>query len=551
MKIRNLYKTISFYLCVSFAVLLAAGFFPERPINGKDSPEFSARRVADDIRVISKEPHSIQHPKARKVVRDYLYHRLEQLGGKTQIFEYDSIECKFGGRFNYSNVYAEFSPPAAAGDSVQYVLLVAHYDSRFRHIVGKDTVFSFGAADDGYGIGVILECVSLAAKYAGSWRQGVRVLFTDAEEHGMDGMASALEYNPQVFENVNFVINVEARGVKGPALLFEVSSPNDKLLKLYSSGCEPSGMSLTSVVYSFLPTVTDFTLVRDSIPGLNFAVIDNLKYYHTDKDNYSNISLSSLQHYGNQIAPVLREYLTSEEYSSPKALEGGRDNVFFALPVLGMFAFSKGGYLIFNLLVFALFIFVCVLYVRYKMIRVKRILRALLHVVVFAFGALVAGFAVAYIASVHCGYEFGLLALKYVEYDTRATLAMSMVLVLWVLVFSRLQERKDKCYSWSLLLASNMVLFVYSVVLYVAVGENFFVLFPLASATVAMFFSIARNFKWLYLLSCCFMVLMGVHFLYLLYVALSFGSVGVILNLGAIYTCSIVSQYYCLKRDVL
>jgi Zn-dependent M28 family amino/carboxypeptidase len=52
----------------------------------------------------------------------------------------------------------------------------------------RDTVWSYGAADDGYGIGVILETVSLALKNRTEWKQGIKVLFTDAEEPGMKGM---------------------------------------------------------------------------------------------------------------------------------------------------------------------------------------------------------------------------------------------------------------------------------------------------------------------------------------------------------------------------
>ena len=179
MHVRNLYKTLAFYCCALLAAAIALEFIPVQEVNGKGSQSFSAERVADDLRVISKEPHSIQHPKERKVLRDFLFHRLEQMGGKAQVFEYDTIPSKIGGKFSYSNIYAEFVSPLP--DSSSYILLVAHYDSRFRQKVGKDTVFSFGAADDGYGLGVILELVGLALDYRDEWKQGIKVLFTDAE----------------------------------------------------------------------------------------------------------------------------------------------------------------------------------------------------------------------------------------------------------------------------------------------------------------------------------------------------------------------------------
>ncbi len=547
MQIRNLYKTLAFYFCVVFAVAAALEFFPVQRINDRDSLDFSAQRVSDDIRVISKEPHSIQHPKARKVLGEFLFQRLEQMGGETQIIEYDTIPSKIGGKFSYSNIYSVFNPPLP-DSSASYILLVAHYDSRYRHVVGKDTVFSYGAADDGYGLGVIMELVGGALRFRDEWKQGIKVLFTDAEEHNMDGMRSAWEENPEIFKGVNLVVNVEARGVKGPALLFETSPGNEKVMDLYGKAERPSGMSLASVVYNYLPNYTDFSVVKDSIPGMNFAVVDNLRYYHTDWDNYSNISLKSLQHYGDQLQPVLHEYLVGDGYSGSDAFVSDKDIVFFALPLLGMFSFSKTWYLILNIAVFALFLFVLYIYVKYKMIPFKGVMKALGHILVFAFSFLLLGGLVAYIAAWYCGFEFDLLNLKYIEKDYRITIAVLLVQFMWQLVFCRLQERRDRYYVWKMLLASNVLLFILALVLFCFIGENFFILFPLATSSVAMFFSVARNFKWLYLVSCAFTVLLVVHFLYLLYMTLAFGSLGIIAFLAVIYSSSVISQYYCLKR---
>lgn len=556
MTVRNLYKTLAFYICMALAAVVAFGLFPRYRINDRNSQEFSAYRVSDDIRVISKEPHSIQHTKERKVLAEFLFHRLQQMGGDTQIIEYDTIPSKIGGKFSYANIYSKFEPehgilPDRGDSTVSYLLLVAHYDSRYRQIVGKDTVFSYGAADDGYGVGTILELANLALAYRSEWYQGVKVLFTDAEEHNLDGMRSAFAENSEVFEGVNFVINVEARGVKGPALLFETSPGNEKLMELYAHANNPSGFSLTSMVYRFLPNDTDFSVVKDSIPGLNFAVIDNLHYYHTNLDNYYNISLESLQHYGDQLAPVVREYLTNKEYSGADALKGEDDTVFFALPVLGLFAFSKGGYAVLNTLFYLFFIFVCFIYVKYKMVPLKGILRALVHVVLFALVALASGTAAAYISALHTGLPFELTDLRYVPYDNKMALAFVLVFAVWILVFSRLQERRYKLYAWNLLLASQMLLGAICAFLLFFCGENFFFFVPFAFATIALFFSIARNFKWLYLVSCTVAAFVALYFMYLLYVALTIGFIGGLMFMAVIYLSLIISQYYCMKRSIL
>ncbi len=546
MHVRNLYKTLAFYCCAILAAAIALEFIPVQEINDKSSPGFSAQRVADDLRVISKEPHSIQHPKERKVLRDFLFYRLQQMGGKAQVFEYDTIPSKIGGKFSYSNVYAEFASPLP--DSSSYILLVAHYDSRFRQKVGKDTVYSFGAADDGYGLGVILELVGLALDYRDEWKQGIKVLFTDAEEHNLDGMRSAWQENREIFNGVNLMVNIDARGVKGPALLFETSPGNEKVLDLYSYAKRPQGFSLTTFVYKLLPNNTDFSIVKDTIPGMNFAVVDNLKYYHTDLDNYSNISLKSVQHYGDQLEPVMYEYLTGEEYGVSNAFVGEKDVVFFGLPLLGLFVFSKTGYLILNIAVFALFAFVLYVYIRYKMIPLQGILRAFLHVLAFAAVSVGLGILGAFVLAKYNGFKFDMLNLKYISYDNQILLTVLLVQFVWLLVFIRLQERKRKFYVWEMLLGSNLLVFLLSLALYIYAGENYFILFPLATSCVAMFFSVAKNFKWLYLVSCALTVLIAVHILYLLYVTVTVGCMSVIMFLCIIYSASVISQYYCLKR---
>lgn len=550
MRFKYLHKTFIFYAFAAVAVLFALEIYPPKKINDKTSGQFSAQRVAHDIRIISKEPHSIQQPKERKVLRDYLFYRLQQIGGDTQIIEYDTIEAKIGGKFNYSNIYSVFSPDKILPDT-SYILLVAHYDSRYRQRVLKDTVFSFGAADDGYGLGVIIESVYGAIKYRHEWNQGIKVLFTDAEEHDLDGMRSAFNGNPEIFEDVNLVVNLDARGVKGPALLFETSPNNCKVMDLYKYADNPAGFSFTSVVYRFLPNGTDFSVVKDSIPGMNFAVIDNLDYYHTNLDNFSNISLNSIHHYGEQIVPVLYEYLTNGEYSAKDAFKGDSDAVFFAFPVIGMMIFSKMEYIVANLAVWLLLALVLFIYFVYNRFKFKDLAKCLGWVALFAAGAFVCGTLAAYIASLHTGIEYSFVDLKYIPYADTLTLTMCGILIVWILIFCRLHEKKDKYYPYKMALGTNLFLFILSFVLLVLFGENFFVLLPLATSVLSLFLAISRYLKWVYLLSTTFTIFFAVYFVRLLYLAITSGSLGLDLFLVAIYSFSVISQYYCYKRRLM
>ena len=267
---------------------------------------------------MSKEHHSVAHPEERAKVREYLMQRLEGLGADTvMLYEYDSLVGPKNKHvvytFDAKNIVAEFPPLEASADPT-YLLMVAHYDSRYSQPMPKDTVWSYGAADDGYGVGVILETVSQVLKNRQDWKQGVKVLFTDAEDVGMMGMTALWENNREFFGNVGFMINLEARGPWGPALLFETCPGNEKVMDLYASAAKsPYTYSLTTVVYSFMPNFTDFTIVKDEVPGMNFSTIADVNHYHTDLDNFSNISAKSIQHYGAQVLPIALEYLTDEK----------------------------------------------------------------------------------------------------------------------------------------------------------------------------------------------------------------------------------------------
>ena len=132
--------------------------------------------------MISQEHHSVAHPAERARVREYLVERLNGFGADTvKLFGYDSLVGPQNKHVEYTfdavNILAEFAPEEAT-DSTSYLMFVAHYDSRYSQpMPKKDTVWSYGAADDGYGIGVALETVSLALKQKAEWRQSGRYMW--------------------------------------------------------------------------------------------------------------------------------------------------------------------------------------------------------------------------------------------------------------------------------------------------------------------------------------------------------------------------------------
>ena len=81
---------------------------------------------------------------------------------------------------------------------------------------------------------MVQQMTDMDLQYAEGWNQGLKILFTDSEERNLDGIRCALERDNALFDNVGLAVNVEARGVKGPALLFETSSGNAALMDFYT-----------------------------------------------------------------------------------------------------------------------------------------------------------------------------------------------------------------------------------------------------------------------------------------------------------------------------
>ena len=220
------FRPIYLAVAVVFAALLSYGLWTRPAPAPVDAEGFSSARVVEDIKVLSKENHSVA-PKdtaARNAVREYLAGRLAGLGADTLMrFHYDSLQGPENKHvvytFDVENLVAEFHPLKESEDTT-YLMFVAHFDSRYSQPMPKDTVWSYGAADDGYGLGVTLETVSQLLKSRDQWSQGVKVLFTDAEEVGMKGMKAqwADSLGHKVFDNVGLMINLEARGPYGPCL---------------------------------------------------------------------------------------------------------------------------------------------------------------------------------------------------------------------------------------------------------------------------------------------------------------------------------------------
>ena len=547
----NKIRPVILFAAVVLSGLLAYGLWTLPKPQNVDYEGFSSARVVEDIRVISQKPHSVAHPDERAQVREYLIDRLESMGADTVMqFRYDSIVGPQNKHVEYTfdavNLLAEFAPASETVSGTD-LMLVAHYDSRYSQPMPRDTVWSYGAADDGYGVGVILETVSLALKNRAEWKQGIKVLFTDAEEPGMKGMKAIWENNREVFDNVGLVLNVEARGTWGPALLFEACPGNAKVQELYAStAAYPFTYSLTTVVYQFLPMFTDFTIVKDELPGLNFSNIADVNHYHTDLDNFSNISEKTIQHYGSQILPLTMEYLTGEEYADKDYLRSDSDKVNFTIPLLGLFSFSKVGYIVLCVAVFVLFLLAFALEGLRGRIKAAKVFGFSLKVLGGSVLALLIGEGFAYACAAAAGAEFKLFGtVQGVPFDNKAMiLFMVLMFAACVLLYMSGRTKAARSVSGSMRASAvtNAVTgnalsvlygvlalqFVLSAVLLGVIGENmmFFITFAFAVAGIILW-RLTSLRVWL-LAAIVLILLHALSFLFALAMALTIGALGAV-----------------------
>ncbi|MBR0321723.1 MAG: M28 family peptidase, partial [Bacteroidales bacterium] len=441
--------------------------------------------------------------------------------------------------------------PLKESEDTTYLMFVAHYDSRYSQPMPKDTVWSYGAADDGYGVGVILETMNHLLKTRDNWSQGVKVLFTDAEEVGMVGMKAMWKNDRDVFDKVGLMINIEARGPMGPCLLFEACPGNEKVMDLYAEAAKyPYTYSLTTVVYNFMPNFTDFTIVKDEIPGLNFSTIADINHYHTDLDNFGNIREKSIQHYGAQVLPVAMKYVTEPAYADKDYFRAEADATNFTIPALGLFNFSKGMYKVVCCVIFLVFLLLLAYEGLRGRMKAAKVFATSLKVLVSGLGILAAGILLAYVCSAIAGAKFKLFGIiQGVPFDNVAMILATVVLFASTLAVYISKRRKAvrevagsmrtsasynavSKHAYTTLFGTLALMFVLGAVLLFALGENLMFFIPLAFATIAMVLYHLTNLK-LWLVAAIGMILLhAFSFLYALTMALTLGAFGAVAMLA-------------------
>ncbi len=281
--------------------------------------EFSTQRAFAKVKSIAAKPHFVGS-KNHEVVAQYLQKELQNLGLEAS-FQEGFCMIENGTLVKSKNIIARIK----GTNSSKALVLLSHYDS-------APHSFSKGASDDASGVATILESVRAFLYNKTKHKNDIIILFTDAEELGLNGAALFVKDHKWA-SSVGLVLNFEARGSSGPSyMLMETNQGNANMVDAFTAANVkyPVSNSLMYSIYKMLPNDTDLTVFREkgNIQGFNFAFIDNHFNYHTAQDTPENLDQKTLMHQGTYLMPLLT-YFSNTDLNN---LNTSEDKVYFNIP---------------------------------------------------------------------------------------------------------------------------------------------------------------------------------------------------------------------------
>jgi hypothetical protein len=288
-------------LLAIFVLLLAAMALkgslltlPSPPASA-DAAGFDANRAHQRLARIlgDQRPHPVDSD-AGDAARARLIAEMQAVGLAARISDEFACNGRGGQAVTCARVHNLVATIGPAEE--HHLLLVSHYDS---------TPTGPGASDDGIGVATMLEVASVLRGQR--LTRPITFLFDEGEEAGLIGARAFIERDP-IAARTDIAVNLESRGVTGPAIMFETSRPNGAAIALFRSAvARPVGNSLSTDLYGLIPNSTDVTVFAER-PWtiLNFAVIGNETRYHSAGDDLASLDPRSLQHMGEQTLGIAR-----------------------------------------------------------------------------------------------------------------------------------------------------------------------------------------------------------------------------------------------------
>lgn len=489
---------------------------------------FSAVRALEHIEVISREPHSVFDPVAHEAVRQYIKNTLIDYVGAGNVTEYNYTkeELNEGTDYDIKNVLG-----VIPGETEVGIMLVGHYDSRGH--IGRygELGRSYGAADDGYALGTMLE-IAYLYKDANP-KNSIYFLFTDAEETGLYG-ARMISTETELMDKIGFIINIEARGVSGAAYMFETSSNNLKVIDFYRKANLPVSYSLATAVYQVMPNYTDFTeFLSIDKQGINFAVLEGLSHYHTPLDNYLEVNVSSIQHYGEQIEPLVKAYAMDEAYGDVDYFVSNQDAVFFTLFANVFVSYSETLANIMHIVTLLLFIGLVVWLYRQKAVEPGKVLHYTTRFLLVFVGFIVVAYGFAHLMALFGRTPFSLTYVRMNGSELPTLLFMILLIGIGYQYYTVKVNTLEKMRAF-LIFGIGFHLLLALITGFVLSGASFLFFVPALLGVVSLYVS-KTDYVWVkhgvYGLTTVVSILLIVPILYSFFLALTVGGTPILVAL--------------------
>lgn len=458
---------LSLLLCISTFIL------PETLPSSAPSDVFSSGRAMAHVEKIADSIHpagTAEHD----AVRDYLINELTNLGLKPEVQKTFSSYEIWGETISgdVENIYAVLPGTEKTG---QAILMCAHYDS---------TSGGPGAMDDASGVAVILETIR-ALNNSARLKNDMIFLITDREEDGLLGAAAFAMQSP-LLKDVSLVLNFEARGNAGPALMFETGEMNGWFMNEFKKTVPyPVSYSFAYDVYKNMPNNTDFTIFKMAGKnGFNFAPVLGYETYHTMYDTPENLDQNTLQHEGAYALSLVKHFgnlsLSGREESNA---------VYFTLANSVMVLYSDSLALPFALAGIILFIAAFIIGLRKKFISAGKTLLGLLLSLLSIITSAVIGFAgVTIFSGTYLNHRSMLSREEYMDiFKNSGTWMLAMVLLSFLILFMITRLFKKKVSYQNQLFGSLLLWAILAVVSGIMFkGASYLFLWPFILTTLGL-----------------------------------------------------------------
>ncbi len=276
---------------------------------------FSAWRAKEHAFACSSKPHPAGS-KNNDETAAYILKTLEEMGVEAEFMSKSELH---GHTLQLQQAVIGRIPGA---NSTGAVVFSAHYDS---------VPYGPGATDDIAGCITMLETARTFMQRP-RMRNDLIFAFLDAEEIGGYGARGFCSH--PFADTIGIITNLDVRGTKGPAMVYETSSNNGALIaelrNAKAQGVLPVASSLMFSIYDRSPFGSDFTKFRNAgKKGYNIAYIDNFMWYHTMNDSPEHVHPPSIQHMG-AYTMGLAEHFGEVDFGS-LPLESDNDTYFNTL----------------------------------------------------------------------------------------------------------------------------------------------------------------------------------------------------------------------------